>query len=339
MHGRSGAAGWRAVWLVAAVAAAGPAWAAQRNWAQAMFAEKGHDFGAVPRGAVVRHNFLLVNRLNEPVTILDVRASCGCTTGRALAEQVGPGQQAVVEAQMDTRNFVGIKATTLTVTLVTASGRQGEARLGVRSNILSDVVLNPGTLDFGAASRSQPTELRLSIDRAGAPNWRIERMLASRRLGEAIEATIQESYRTPQGVGYVLVAKVRPDAPAGLIREEIQLRTNDPEAPVVPVLVTMDVRGRLTASPALLTLGRGAAQARVLVRGTEPFAIASVEGTGDGLEVAGADGGKRTVHVLTIAYKPEEATASGAARRTLRVATDLAGEPPVEVQAVVDPGR
>ena len=84
------------------------------NWAQQLFTERSHDFGPVPRGGVVRHNFVLVNRSQQPLTILDVRASCGCTTGRASATQIAPGASAVVEAQMDTRNFVGIKATTLT---------------------------------------------------------------------------------------------------------------------------------------------------------------------------------------------------------------------------------
>ena len=33
----------------------------------------------------------------------------------------------MIEAEMDTRNFVGLKATTLSVTLVTASGSQAVA--------------------------------------------------------------------------------------------------------------------------------------------------------------------------------------------------------------------
>src|SRR3982751_3929866 len=79
------------------------------GWAEGLFAESGHDFGPVPRGAKVRHPFVLTNRLAEPITILDVRASCGCTTGKASAATIAPGQQSVIEAEMDTRNFVGKK--------------------------------------------------------------------------------------------------------------------------------------------------------------------------------------------------------------------------------------
>ena len=80
-------------------------------WTDALFTENQHDFGMVPRGVKVKHDFLMVNRLAEPITILNLRPSCGCTSGRASASQVGPGQSAVIEAEMDTRNFVGPKST------------------------------------------------------------------------------------------------------------------------------------------------------------------------------------------------------------------------------------
>ena len=86
-------------------------------WTDALFPEKSHDFGPVPRGVKVKHDFLLVNRLSEPITIVNLRPSCGCTSGRAHASTVPPGQTTVIEAEMDTRNFVGPKATVLFVTL------------------------------------------------------------------------------------------------------------------------------------------------------------------------------------------------------------------------------
>src|SRR3954447_21231416 len=125
MARRSGATWLGGVlWLAVAANGAGAA-----NWAEGLFAEKSHDFGPVPRGGKFRHDFVLTNRLAEPLTILDIRASCGCTTGRASASQLMPGQSAAVEAEIDTRNFVGAKATVLHVTLVTAAGKEAEARL------------------------------------------------------------------------------------------------------------------------------------------------------------------------------------------------------------------
>src|SRR4051812_6700575 len=89
MGRRMVAVGWLGVIL--GVTLAGSA-RADQNWAEKMFREFGHDFGPVPRGAVVRHNFVMTNRYADELTILDVRASCGCTSGRASATNVAPGQ-------------------------------------------------------------------------------------------------------------------------------------------------------------------------------------------------------------------------------------------------------
>jgi uncharacterized protein DUF1573 len=315
------------VWLALAVSPAGAA-----NWAQGLFAEKAHDFGPVPRGGKFRHDFLLTNRLAEPVAILNVRASCGCTTGRATASQVLPGQSAQIEAEMDTRNFVGSKATVLYVTLVNASGQEAEARLGLSSNILSDIVLNPGTIDFGAVVRGQASERGLTIDRLGAPNWKVERMVTASRL---LSGQLVEMKRNEATVQYKLTVALRPDAPVGIVRDEIRLLSNDPETASIAIPVTATIRGDLVASPSVLALGRihpaGGAQGRFLVRASKPFAIVAVEGSGDGFTVAPPGTSKSTAHLLNVAYKPEEGRSRGDLRHVFHVVTDLPGEPPLDL--------
>jgi hypothetical protein len=296
-----------------------------------------HDFGPVPRGAKVRHPFVLTNGLAEVVTIVDIRASCGCTTGRAGAATVAPGQAAIIEAEMDTRNFVGRKATALFVSLVTASGRQAEVRLGVTSTILSDIVLNPGGIDFGTVKKGQAPQQVLTIDRVGDPSWMAERMISASRV---LDASLRQTSRSADGVGYALTVTLKPDAPAGAVRDEIHILTNDPQSPAIPVLVTAQIRGDLTASPGVLALGRvargGTGQGRVLIRASQPFAILGIEGAGDGFQAAAAaDAARKPVHVLTISYRPEPTSPRGDLRRSFRVRTDLPGEPPLEVTATL----
>jgi hypothetical protein len=282
----------------------------------------------------------MTNRLAEPLTIVNVRASCGCTSGRPSASLVPPGGSAVIEAEMDTRNFVGKKATVLTVTLLTAGGREAEARLGVSSNILSDIVLNPGTVDFGSVARGQSPASVLTIDRIGAAGWKVERMVTASR---ALDASLVETTRNASTVSYALTVALKPAAPAGSLREEIRLLTNDAETPSIPVLVTAQIRGDLVASPSVLSLGQvtaaGGAQGRFLVRGAKPFAIRSVEGSGDGFRANADDTSAKPLHVVAVSYKPEEGTTRGDVRRVFRVVTDLPGEPPLELTATlhVDP--
>ena len=261
------------------------------GWADSLFSERAFDFGPVPRGAKVKHDFVLTNRLAEPITILNLRPSCGCTSGKASTSTVNPGASAVIEAQMDTRNFLGIKATILFVTLVTAGGREAEVRLGVTSNILADIVLNPGSIDFGTVMKGQTPSQVLSIDRIGAPGWRFERMVSASRV---LSAQLVESRRDPKGaVSYTLTVGIKPDAPAGQVRDEIRLLSNDRETPSIPIMVTATVRGELSAAPSILTMGdvssSAGKQGRFIIRASRPFTITAVEGTGDGFSVGPPD--------------------------------------------------
>lgn len=306
------------------------------EWADSLFAENTHNFGSVPRGAKVKHDFVMTNRLAEPITILNLRASCGCTSGRTAASIVQPGKSAVVEAHMDTRNFVGQKSTVLFVNLITASGHEAEVRLGVTSNILSDVVLNPGSIDFGTVTRGQTPSQTLTIERIEAPGWRFERMVSASRV---IDAQLVETGRQGGNVSYSLTVSLKPDAPAGVVRDEIRLIGNDPQMPSVPVAVTAMIRGELSASPSVLSMGQVAsasgAQGRFIVRASKPFTIKNVEGAGDGFSIISADKTPKPVHIVTVGFKSEEATARGDLQRIFRVHTDLPGEAPLDLKATL----
>jgi hypothetical protein len=316
-------------WLLIGSGAAGADAAA---WTDALFPESQYDFGMVPRGVKVKHEFLLVNRLAEPITILNLRPSCGCTSGRASVSTVAPGQTAVIEAEMDTRNFVGPKSTILYVTLMTAGGREGEVRLGVSSHILSDIVLNPGSIDFGTVVRGQSPAQVLTIDRINGAGWHFVRMVSASR---ALNAQLVETGRKDSSVSYALSVSLKPDAPAGMLRDELLLMSNDPETPSIPIMVTAWIRGDLTAAPSVLSLGQvqssAAAQGRFIIRSSRPFAIRSIEGAGDGFSTSPPDATAQTMHIVTVAYKPEEGTTRGDIRRVFRVHTDLPSEPPLDL--------
>ncbi len=154
---------------------------------------------------------------------------------------------------MDTRNYVGLKSTVLYVSLLTASGREAEVGLGVTSHILSDIVLNPGSIDFGTVARGQTPSHVMTIDRINGADWRFTRMVSACK---AINAQLVETKRDGTAVSYSLSVSLKPDAPSGRIRDEIRIISNDPETPSIPVLVTAWVRGELTAAPSVLTLGQ-----------------------------------------------------------------------------------
>jgi hypothetical protein len=140
-------------------------------------------------------------------------------------------------------------------------------------------------------------------------------------------------------VNYSVTVSLKPDAPAGLLRDEIRLISNDPETPSIPIMVTGWIKGDLTAAPSVLSLGQihssAGAQGRFIIRSSRPFGIRSIEGAGDGFATSPPDGARQPMHVVKVAYKPDEGTTRGDIRRVFRVHTDLPGEPPIDLTATL----
>ncbi len=118
--------------------------------------------------------------------------------------------------------------------------------------------------------------------------------------------------------------------------------THDSESPNVPVLVTGTIQGTITATPTMLAMGHSApegAKGRYLVKGSRPFAIKTLEGSGDGFTIAADDAKSKTLHILTVTYDPRTSNMCGDLRRSFKLTTDLADEAPIELNATlhIDP--
>lgn len=72
------------------------------------FETSSHNFGEVKEDqGSVSHSFSFVNNLEAPIRILEVEASCGCTTPRWTKEVVQPGDSGSVTAEFDPYNKPG----------------------------------------------------------------------------------------------------------------------------------------------------------------------------------------------------------------------------------------
>jgi hypothetical protein len=59
--------------------------------------ELAFDFGTIPQGRPVMHNFEVVNNGSKPLIIENVEASCGCTTPEWSSEPVAPGAKTIIK--------------------------------------------------------------------------------------------------------------------------------------------------------------------------------------------------------------------------------------------------
>jgi hypothetical protein len=81
------------------------------------FQEKTFDFGNVKEdGGAVSHTFEFVNKGNQPIKILSVNASCGCTTPDWTKDVVKPGGKGFITATYDPTSRPGYFDKQLTIT-------------------------------------------------------------------------------------------------------------------------------------------------------------------------------------------------------------------------------
>lgn len=63
--------------------------------------EETHDFGQIPKGIPATFAFEFVNNGEAPVTIADVKPSCGCTAADYSKEAIAPGEKGFVKAEFN----------------------------------------------------------------------------------------------------------------------------------------------------------------------------------------------------------------------------------------------
>ena len=93
-----------------------PAVEVNPNAATIDFKEESYNFGEIPEGPQVTHEFKFSNEGKEPLILSNVRASCGCTTPSWPKEPVLPGKEATLLVTYNTQGRPGPFSKTITVT-------------------------------------------------------------------------------------------------------------------------------------------------------------------------------------------------------------------------------
>ena len=304
-----------------------------QEWATKMFATTSHDFGTVARGQRTEFEFVLENLYVEDVHIASVRASCSCTTPEIKTDTLKTHQKGAILAKYNTAAFLGPKGATLTV--IFDKPFWAEVQLNVRGFIRSDVLLQPGSVDFGSVEQDSGGERILTVSHTGRQDWRIGKV---RGVNPHLSATATELARNVAQVTYQIVVRLDRHTPAGCLAENLTVETNDPQSPEIQVRVDGIVRDRVSASPTLLFLGvvepGQKAIKQIVVRGEEPFHVKKATCDGSGFEITVPDGAaEKSLHMVPVAFVAPQR--SGRVETTIYIETSLGAVTPVRAYANV----
>ena len=310
--------------------------ARSQEWARAMFDRTTCDFGTVARGAKVEHRFVVENIYQEDARIASVSSSCGCTALQISKRDLKTWEKAEIVAELDTRGFSGRKDSTITVLFDRPFA--AEVQLHVHAYIRSDIVVQPGAIQFGSVSQGTAAKQDVVVTYAGRDDWRIAKVECA---NPHIEARAVETGRTPGQASYSLSVKLKENAPAGYIRDQLVLVTNDLDgwAARVPVSVEGVIVPALTIRPSPLSMGAAEAgqplTKNLVIQGKTPFRIVAVYSSDDRFQCK-VSGDAKTVHVLPVTFSAKDGSPAGnAVSAKLRIETDLSGVKTAEVAVSV----
>lgn len=292
--------------LISCVSSSSVLDAQELNWAAKMFEKQKVDFGVVARAADTKYRLKLKNIYQEDVHISNVRTTCGCSAASPSTTLLKSAEEAYIEIQMDTEKFMRRKDSNVIITFDAPTF--AEVRIPITAYIRTDVVISPGAAKFGAVSKGEENVKTLDIAYAGRPDWTIKEVKSPR---DYLEVEAVETSRDARGglANYKLKVTLKDNAPAGLIREQVMLITDDANSPQVPVLVEAKVESAFNVTPEIVALGTVKAgeekSFRLVVKGRQPFAIKSVtcESEYDGLNASITADSERTVHVVPVILK------------------------------------
>jgi hypothetical protein len=322
--------------LALSILAASPASAQQ--WAKKMFKDTDHDFGSVARGAKAEFAFELSNIFVEDVHIVSARSSCGCTSVRVEKPALKTYEKGAIIASLNTGSYQGQRGATITVTL--DKPYYAEVQLHVSTYIRSDVVLEPGSVQFGSVEQGVPAESKVVLKYAGRSDWKIVEV---RSANPHVKAEAVETSRTSGQVSYNLVVRMDPQTPAGYLSEHLMLVTNDYQSTQVPVAVEGRVLSSVTVSPTSLFMGVVEPGQKVtkqlVIKGSRPFRILSITCDDQSFEFDTSDiDNSKPLHLVPVTFMA--GADAGKVTKTIRIVTDLGdAKPELAAYAVVSTAK
>jgi hypothetical protein len=286
--------------------------AAQQTWAEGLLAPRSLDFGTIATGSESVKWVNVKNNLQVSVELSGVSTACQCAQAVMPSKRLlQPGEETAIEVRMNTLSFQKLRETTLTVTF--GAPEFASVSIPIRAYIRTDVVFEPGKLDFGNVEYSKGAEQVLKITYAGRPDWTIEDVKCAH---PDVKCELREVARNVQAVNginveYSLRFRLSTEAKAGRFLEYATLETDDAKSPRIPLIVQGTVIPDVSISnPHTEVRGLRVGQSavvRLVVRGTRPFTVAGVDfgGLADSFEVLPNErrgGGDEKLRILELKF-------------------------------------
>jgi hypothetical protein len=308
------------------------------------------DFGVLPKGTIKSYRFKMTNIYAVPMQVSEPHPGCNCLSVARYTAQLNPQETGYIDVVVNTGLVEGEKEVRLPVQFMGRDPKTGEsiidpktkrpfnseAKLVIRFVSRPEIVVNPGAFQFGQVPAGQKASQTVLITYRGMqPDWKILEVGVPKELFDAEVTPVNV-----QGMkaAYQVKLTLKPNAPAGLLDEHIELKTNEPGTQaVLNVAISGHVQAQLSiVGSDLVKFNNGVEvgkkeERNVTVQAERPFKVKAVEGQGDGVSVTLLPVGANKVQVVTVTFAPEK---PGPVKKVLTLKTDTGKSVQLTVEGI-----
>ena len=205
-----------------------------------------HDFGKIPDNKPVSFDFTFTNTTDKVVNILNVAATCGCTS--AISDkQIQPGEKGKITASFNPSGRNGREVKTLTAYLDDAATPQ--LQFQVIADVQKRLIIEPMQAYMGEVNFKTSREQQLTIT-GRAENFEITK---AEVVGTGFTLTrigadkVDVNGESLNRITYKVVSDA--SLPIGRAQANANFTTTDPLAPTASVALIADVAGAVRINP------------------------------------------------------------------------------------------
>ena len=322
------------------------------------------ELGSVIQNEIKEIKFSFQNKTALPVTIKELKRSCGCTQAKAhILESdkysepketdantwfvVPAGAKCEIVATFDPKAKSGPQSKTVTV--ISDDAERGEVVLTFNALVEQNIMVEPAVLNFGTLERGTSKTLKLTIV-GRTPDF--DATEATATLGELFDIKKVETREIDRGGKKLRASEfditLKGDAKPGRRSDTLNVRTTDKNEPLKSVSITYVIQGLLVSEPTVLTLssaqpgGEMKGEITIKHRKDQPFKILKIEAVAGNAKAALPD------PEITFQFEPVDAATPNKWRIkavcvapmdrpsvnvVAKITTDVAGEEMIQTRA------
>lgn len=249
-------------------------------WGNKMFEITDIKFGSVAKGADSFVPVKVKNVYKEDIQITNLTTGCGCvswdemkTNPPQLPLVIPSGQTRLITLRLNTIQFDGERKSNAKVMLLDpVHSSSATVEFPVTAYIRRDVVITPGAVHFGTVDQGTSVERKVDVNYAGRDDWRLTQVKAT---NPNVAVTLREAGRGNGLVKYELLFSLKPQAPLGVLRDQVIVMTDDVNNPQISIMV----EGTIETDVAITDIQFGtmtpgqSKPVNLIIRGKKPIKI------------------------------------------------------------------